>query len=73
METSEILQISLLAIFTLVAYWHRDRVLCGLCGFVHVYYAFTHYTELTYVLAFLQVVFGVYCFIKIGEKRKKEG
>lgn len=65
MESSDIIQLSVLWLIAILAYWHRDRWLYGLAGFSFIYYGFTHYEELSY-MAVLLVFAGIYCFIKLA-------
>lgn len=70
METSEIIQLAILWLVVLLAYWHRDKALYGFAGFYTIFYAIAHSSVLSIPLAFLLGLLGVYSFIKIGESRK---
>jgi hypothetical protein len=57
---------------TILAYWHRDKWLYILSGFILIIYGFSlGSTNLLYSIIF--VLAGIYSFIKLGDSRHEKG
>jgi len=58
-----ILEVAIVALFTILAFWHRDRLLYIISGFAWIVFGFSFWTTSHY-LSILLVLGGIYNFIK---------
>lgn len=59
-----------LILLSILAFWHRDRLLYVLTGFAFLIFGFSFYRTSVYISIILAIL-GVYCFVKAAWDRKK--
>lgn len=59
-----------LVLISLLAFWHRDRLLYILTGFALLIFGFSFYRTSVYISIILALL-GIYCFVKAAWDKKK--